>query len=223
MKSHIPNAITACNAFSGLIGITFVLNGKPDYAIYFVLIAGIFDFFDGFAARLLNTTSAIGKELDSLADAISFGALPTFYVFVLADSVDNSYLIYGTLLIGVFSLLRLAKFNIDTEQEDKFIGLPTPANAIMLTSFSLQTYFQVPTIWVIMLVSIVSSFLLVSPMEMIALKFKNLSFKENQWRFLTLAVSVALVTIMQIPGIFFVIPAYITLSVLMNLFRSTNS
>src|SRR5690606_40156324 len=117
MKKYIPNSITSLNLFSGCIGIVMAMNGEFLYAFYCVLASGIFDFFDGMSARLLNVKSLIGKELDSLADVISFGLLPGTIVFsLLQQSTSSSYLSYFGFLITIFSALRLAKFNIDERQ-----------------------------------------------------------------------------------------------------------
>ena len=130
IKKHIPNAITCANLFSGCIGIVYAFNGALETAAYFVLLSGIFDFFDGFAARLLNVKSNIGKDLDSLADMVSFGFLPGVVMYQLLSQSDyaSPYLPYLAFIITVFSALRLAKFNNDTRQTEDFIGLNTPMN-----------------------------------------------------------------------------------------------
>ncbi|RZM21023.1 MAG: CDP-diacylglycerol--serine O-phosphatidyltransferase, partial [Pedobacter sp.] len=127
MKKQIPNALTCANLLSGCIGIVFAFQGQLDLAAYAVLISGIFDFFDGFSARLLNVKSLIGKELDSLADMVSFGFLPGVVMFKLLDQSDytSPYLPFIGFLITIFSALRLAKFNIDERQTEDFIGLNT--------------------------------------------------------------------------------------------------
>lgn len=145
IKKHIPNVITCLNLLCGCIGIVFALQegGNLIYASYLIGIAAVFDFLDGFAARLLNVHSEIGKQLDSLADMVTFGVLPGFIMFQLISSavesskVDFFYLQYTALLIPIFSAIRLAKFNIDTRQTDSFIGLPTPANSIFIASLPL--------------------------------------------------------------------------------------
>ena len=136
---HIPNTITMLNLVSGCIGISIALTGRLYEASYFIGIAALFDFLDGFTARLLNVRSEIGKQLDSLADVVSFGLLPGMIIFMMmmnsANLPDSGFLNQNPLpflafLIPVFSALRLAKFNLDTRQSNSFLGLPTPATAI---------------------------------------------------------------------------------------------
>ena len=135
---NIPNSITCCNLISGCIAIAFAYEGKQEWALAFIIIGAVFDFFDGMVARLLHVSSPIGKELDSLADDITFGAAPAMMVFTFLhqlpypDWLDGAreYLPYVAFLIAAFSALRLAKFNLDERQATSFIGLPTPANAL---------------------------------------------------------------------------------------------
>ena len=143
MKKHIPNTITSLNLFSGSIAIVMAFEGAYIWVVFWVIIAAIFDFFDGMAARLLNAYSDIGKELDSLADVVSFGVAPAVAVFTLLrnDIIYHESLIfiqpyipYLAFVIPIFSALRLAKFNIDERQTSSFIGLPTPANALFWIS-----------------------------------------------------------------------------------------
>ncbi|RZK73966.1 MAG: CDP-diacylglycerol--serine O-phosphatidyltransferase, partial [Pedobacter sp.] len=134
MRKHIPNAITCANLFSGCIGIVYAFNGDLKTVAFFVILSGIFDFFDGFVARLLKVKSEIGKELDSLADVISFGFLPGVIVFQLLNIENSGYLPYLAFLIPVFSAYRLAKFNLDTRQTEEFIGLNTPMNTFFIIS-----------------------------------------------------------------------------------------
>ena len=136
LKKHIPNAITCANLFSGCIGIVFAFKGEQEVAAYFVLLSGLFDFFDGMVARLLNVKSEIGKQLDSLADMVSFGFLPGVVMFqlLMLSDYSSAYLPYLGFLITVFSALRLAKFNIDERQTEDFIGLNTPKNTLFIVS-----------------------------------------------------------------------------------------
>ena len=135
LKAQLPNFITLLNLLSGVLGIIWVLEGQPLYGAYFVILAATFDFFDGFTARLLKVQSDMGKELDSLADVISFGVLPGILLYSLTESqTEAAFLPYCTLIIPMLSAYRLAKFNLDTRQSDRFIGLPTPANALLLTT-----------------------------------------------------------------------------------------
>ena len=139
---HIPNTVTCCNLFSGCLAIVWAYQGNYQVALSFILLGAVFDFFDGMLARALQAYSPLGKELDSLADDITFGVAPSMIVFSLFKEVSvpaflspvAGYLPYAAFLIAVFSALRLAKFNIDTRQTSSFIGVPTPANALFLGS-----------------------------------------------------------------------------------------
>jgi CDP-diacylglycerol--serine O-phosphatidyltransferase len=140
LKKHFPNAITCANLFSGCVGIVLAFKGELVAASYAIFLSAIFDFFDGLASRVLKSFSGIGKDLDSLADVVSFGVLPAvimYQLFLQGHQIDNvsTYLNFIAFLIAVFSALRLAKFNTDTRQSENFIGLPTPANAILIASF----------------------------------------------------------------------------------------
>src|SRR5690606_21640905 len=136
MKTHIPNFITCLNLFSGCVGVTFAFAGQLDITAYCVLASGVFDFFDGLVARALRVKSPIGKELDSLADVISFGLLPGAILYKMLGTAwpANDYIPYLGFLVTVFSALRLAKFNIDDRQLADFIGLNTPMNAFYVIS-----------------------------------------------------------------------------------------
>src|SRR6201996_9032088 len=140
LKKHLPNAITCANLFSGCVGIVLAFKGELIAAAYAIFLSAIFDFFDGLASRVLKSFSGIGKDLDSLADMVSFGVLPAvimYQILLQAHQIDkiSDYLNFIAFLIPVFSALRLAKFNVDTRQAENFIGLPTPANAILIASF----------------------------------------------------------------------------------------
>lgn len=213
---HIPNTLTCLNLVCGCIGIVFVLEGNPVPAAFFVWAACVFDFFDGFAARWLKVSSVIGKELDSLADMVSFGVLPSVMMYSWLSVVsENSLLPYVAFMIAVFSALRLAKFNIDERQTSSFIGLPTPANALFLTALpflpeQVVAYVQHP--WVLIVIIVMFSILLVSELELFALKFKNFGWAGNQLRFTFLAVAVLLIIGMQQASLPFIILIYILLS-----------
>lgn len=223
MKKHIPNAITCLNLFSGCLGIVFAFNGNLNYASYAILIAAIFDFLDGMLARLLKAYSDIGKELDSLADMVSFGVLPAvivYQLFLLSSQHETfSWTPYSAFIIAVFSGLRLAKFNIDTRQAEHFIGLPTPANAMLIGSLPLilsqgpslmstiivSNYFLLP-------LSIVMSLLLVAELPLISLKFKNLNIKDNILRYVLIISSVILFAGIQFAAVPLIIALYVILS-----------
>jgi CDP-diacylglycerol--serine O-phosphatidyltransferase len=212
---HIPNALTCANLVCGCLGIISLFTNKIEPA-YFIWTACVFDFFDGFAARLLKVSSPIGKELDSLADMVSFGVLPAIAMYAwIGTSTTNQYLPFVAIFIAVFSALRLAKFNIDENQSDSFIGVPTPANALFISALPF-----LPVAlhgWVFLTVSLIAitlvfSFLLVAPLKLFALKFKNFGWADNQLRFTFLAISVLLLALFQAGAIPFIILFYIGIS-----------
>ena len=219
MKRHIPNAITCANLFSGCIGIVFAFKGDLQIAAYFVILSGIFDFFDGMVARLLNVKSDIGKDLDSLADMVSFGFLPGVMMFSLLKVSDytSAYLPYLGFIITIFSALRLAKFNNDERQTEDFIGLNTPMNTLFICSLP-YIYNDYPAVIgsTILLVSItaITSFLLISEIKIFSLKFSDLSWTKNKIKFIFLILSAALIAVLQFVAIPFVLVLYIALSFL---------
>lgn len=226
MKKHIPNAITCLNLFTGCIGIVFAFQDKLIYASYAILIAAVFDFLDGMVARLLSAYSDIGKELDSLADVISFGFLPSaivYQLFLHAPQVGelSPYLNLSAFLIAVFSALRLAKFNVDTRQAENFIGLPTPANALLVASLPmilaesgtfLSSYILNP--FFLFLFSLGMGLLLVTEVPLISLKFKSFSFSENFLRYILIASSLILVLIFKFAAVPIIIFIYFLLSII---------
>ncbi|WP_379089926.1 CDP-diacylglycerol--serine O-phosphatidyltransferase [Pedobacter sp. UC225_65] len=219
MKKHIPNAITCANLFSGCIGVVFAFKGDLQTAAYFVLLSGIFDFFDGMVARLLNVKSAIGKELDSLADMVSFGFLPGVVMFQLLKVSDFSspYLPYLGFIITVFSALRLAKFNIDERQTEEFIGLNTPMNTLFIVSLPFIAL-DYPTVIgssiLLIAITAITSFLLVSEIKTFSLKFSNMTWAKNKFKFIFLILSALLIVFLKFAAIPFVLVLYIALSVL---------
>lgn len=218
LTAHIPNLLTLLNLLSGVIGIIWVVEGEVLYGAYFVLISAGFDFLDGFAARLLKVQSLLGKELDSLSDVVSFGVLPGVIFFSLIEKQSpNPWLPYLGLIVPLLSAYRLAKFNLDTRQGDKFIGLPTPANALFLSSiphlaqtFPGASFLQEP--WLLLITAWTCSLLLISELPLIALKFKSFSFSEAKYIYFILASAVALVGWLQLAGIPLVILLYILVS-----------
>jgi len=219
MKKHLPNAITCANLLSGCIGIVFAFKGNLETAAYFVIFSGIFDFFDGMVARLLNVKSAIGKDLDSLADMVSFGFLPGVIMFHLLKASDYSseYLPYLGFIITVFSALRLAKFNNDTRQTEDFIGLNTPMNTLFICSlpFIAHDYPQIISSSMLLIaIMAITSFLLVSEIKIFSLKFSNLSWAKNKIKFIFLILSAILIAFLKFAAIPFVLVLYIALSFL---------
>lgn len=220
---HLPNFITLCNLFCGCIGIIVVLDGHITYAAYLIWLAAILDFFDGFAARLLNAYSPIGKELDSLADMVTFGVLPSIIMFaLLQERMADTYWPWIAFVIAACSALRLAKFNIDTRQTDSFIGLPTPANALFISALPFViagNSFMAPLIdnaTVLIALTLVFSYLMVAEIKLLALKFKNRSWQDNKARFVLLVLSAILILLFQVQGIPLVIVLYLLLSIASN-------
>lgn len=212
---HLPNALTCANLICGCLGVIAVFN-YPVEAAYFIWAACFFDFLDGFVARLLKVSSPIGKELDSLADVVSFGVLPAMTMFRWIDvNADAGWMPYLALMIAVFSALRLAKFNIDENQTDSFIGVPTPANALFITALvflpeSLRSLvFTGP---VLVGITIIFSLLLVAPFKLFALKIKNFGWRGNEVRFTFLALAVFLLVLLQAGALPFIILSYIIIS-----------
>ncbi len=219
LKKNLPNAITCANLFSGCIGIVFAFKGHLETTAYFVILSGIFDFFDGMVARLLNVKSAIGKDLDSLADMVSFGFLPGVIMFHLLKASDYSseYLPYLGFIITVFSAIRLAKFNNDSRQTEDFIGLNTPMNTLFICSlpFIAHDYPQIISSSILLIaITAITSFLLVSEIKIFSLKFSNLSWAKNKIKFIFLILSAILIAFLQFAAIPFVLVLYIALSFL---------
>jgi len=243
MKKHIPNIITSLNLLCGCIAILFAVSGDLVAASYFVLTGMFFDFFDGLAARLLHVQSKIGLQLDSLADMVTFGVVPGIIMFQLLNKATTPQLLetrfevsetmvwYGEsmsfipfigLIIVIASAYRLAKFNVDSRQTDSFIGLPTPANTLLILSLPLIYEFQYTELvesilfnkWFLIGLAIFSSILLNAELPLFALKFKTWDFKSNKLRYVFLALS--LVAIIAIK--FIAIPVIIALYIFLSLF-----
>ncbi len=233
MKKYIPNFITSLNIVAGTISIILSFEGYPMGAGFFIFAAAIFDFLDGFFARLLKVYSELGKQLDSLADLISFGLAPGFIVYNLFRScllmeklefenieIYKLFVLSVAILIPLASAFRLAKFNIDTKQTSSFLGLPTPANAIFFASlpiilglkFDLLTYGIILNLKVLIPLVIIFSFLLVSRIPMFSLKFKNYAFKNNILRYSFLIISMLLIILLRFYALPFIIIFYILLS-----------
>lgn len=214
IKKHIPNLLTCGNLFSGCIGIVYAFNGDLKTVAFFVIISGVFDFFDGFAARLLHVKSEIGKELDSLADVISFGLLPGVVMFQLLLNSQAGLLAYAGFLIPVFSALRLAKFNIDTRQTEEFIGLNTPMNTFFI--ISLPYLFEYSSLLanksVLIAIVLVMSYLLVSELKLFSMKMNDLSWSVNKFKFIFLILSIVLLCFLKFVALPIVLILYILFS-----------
>ena len=223
---HIPNMVTCCNLFSGCIAAVMAFQSNYEAAILFIILGAVFDFFDGMLARLLNVSGPLGKELDSLADDITFGFAPSAIVFSLFKEVQYpefmsgivDYFPYTAFIIAAFSALRLGKFNIDPRQSSSFIGLPTPANALFWGSlvvgghsFLVSDSFN--AIYLFILV-ILMSYLLVAELPMFSLKFKNLSWRDNKISYIFLLVCIPLLAIFRLGGFAAIILWYILWSLL---------
>lgn len=222
MKKHIPNTITCCNLISGCIATYFAFQGDFELALLFIVIGAVFDFFDGMSARLLGVSSPIGKELDSLADDITFGFAPSAIVFsyLCTFHIHLMFVPFLAFVMAAFSALRLAKFNLDERQALGFIGLPTPANALFWGSLVLGlqqqgTYFEGME-WVIIAGTFVSSYLLVSEIPMFALKFKHWGFKGNEVKYLFLLSCIPMLILLGVSSFAAIIAWYVLLSALTN-------
>lgn len=235
MKKHIPNIITCGNLFCGCLAIVSAFKGDLIFSTYLVGIAAILDFLDGFAARLLGVHSEIGKQLDSLADVVTFGVVPGVILFImLSHAIGNYYtftldhrVTYIAFLIPIFSALRLAKFNVDTRQTDSFIGVPTPATAIFVCSLPLIAKFQpqigdLPVIewtenpWFLLIITILLSYLMVADIPLFALKFKNFGWGDNKIRYSFLIISILMLILFQFIAIPFILFLYVVLSIIVN-------
>jgi CDP-diacylglycerol---serine O-phosphatidyltransferase len=224
IKRHIPNSLTSLNLFAGMVGIHFATQGDLEGATYCIILAAVFDFLDGFAARLLKVSSDIGKQLDSLADLVTFGVLPSFILFqLIVNTTEDPYLPFVAFLIGIFSAIRLAKFNIDERQSDRFIGVPTPANALFLSTlpFLMDRFEFIGDLLdhsiILVVLTLVCSFLLIAELPLLALKFKNKSWKGNEFRFLLIILGTFIVISLGWAGVPLVIITYIVLSVVEGL------
>ncbi|WP_295116598.1 CDP-alcohol phosphatidyltransferase family protein [uncultured Chitinophaga sp.] len=243
---QVPNILTLANLFCGALAVIFILHA-PEYIATFngadymitnpapvywasalVVLAGVFDFFDGMVARLLKVQSPMGKELDSLADVVSFGVVPGMVLFRLLrsaymqtpDVFDVSYVnLAPALLVPCFAAYRLAKFNLDTRQSEHFIGVPTPAVGLLVASFPLIMLYNpfnmahlLENVWVLYVIIGLLCYLMVSSIPMISLKFKNFSVKDNWPRFLLILLTIGSIPVLGFAAVPFVFIAYILLS-----------
>ena len=233
---HTPNGISILNLLSGAMAVVFSINGNFYIAGIFILIAGLLDFLDGLIARLLKAYTKIGKELDSLADIVSFGFAPSIMIhiylkklllqnYLTADilyiPIDQMIIIFSPFLLLVFAAIRLARFNVISKTQEGFSGLPSPASAIFfasaILSFGTSWFNEISMYawhWVILV--IVFSFLMVMPFRMFSLKFKHWRWKGNENRYIIIGISAILLVTLQSLGISLAIVAYIFLSGLIN-------
>ena len=239
MRFNLPNTLTCFNLLSGCIAAVMAFRNHLDYAAYFIFLSAFFDLLDGLAARKWSSNSDFGKELDSLADVVSFGFVPGAIMFKLLqhsemDSYFHSEIIISILqffpfIITVFSALRLAKFNIDTRQSNSFIGLPVPANALVIVSLPLilnQFAGRFDSVilnpFFIFIISFTFSLLMVSELPLFSMKFKTLGFHENRYQYILLLISVIAFPIFLFAAIPLIIILYILLSVLQNNIKTKN-
>jgi CDP-diacylglycerol--serine O-phosphatidyltransferase len=217
MKKHIPNTITLLNQFSGIVACIFAYNSRFDLALLFVLIGATLDFMDGAMARLLRVSSPLGKELDSLADVITFGLVPGMIAFRLLGPLAEvwEYMPYLGFLITLFSTYRLGKFNIDERQTTSFIGLATPANAIFWLglAYGYQSLLSAVSPWFVLVAVVVSSYLLVCELPMFSFKFHNFGWAENRIRYIFILGAIVLVVVFFRQSLPLIILWYILLSV----------
>ncbi|RYY11036.1 MAG: CDP-diacylglycerol--serine O-phosphatidyltransferase [Cytophagaceae bacterium] len=234
MKKHLPNTLTCINLLCGCLALTFIFRGDLVMGAYLIGIAAVADFFDGLLARALRVSSPIGKDLDSLADMVSFGVVPGAIMYKLLIEATESGLGHGAsepsilllllpclgFIISVFSALRLAKFNNDTRQTTSFIGLPTPACTLVVASLPLilanDAFGLSPIIlnqWLLLGLAVVLSGLLVAELPLFALKFKNLRWLGNRRRFVFVALALGLVIWLRAAGVPLAVLLYVLLSV----------
>ena len=227
MLLNFPNALTCCNLICGCMATGAAFHGHFEWALLMIILGAVFDFFDGMAARALDISSPIGKELDSLADVVTFGVAPSAMLFQLFGLVQypewlqplRPYLPYTAFIMAAFSALRLAKFNLDERQTTSFIGLPTPANALFWGSlivgqlpFLASPRFNAVFLFLFVLMF---SFFLIAEIPLFALKFKNLSWQDNRVKYIFLAGCIVLLLLfMDATAIACIILWYIALSLL---------
>ncbi len=242
LLNHVPNIITSLNLVSGSLAVIFAIDGHLIWAGIFICLAAVLDFLDGVAARLLNAYSELGKELDSLADMVSFGLAPAAILFTLLEfslfgknqpiwNISAQWyqwvILFSALLMPVLSAIRLARFNTSHSNETYFLGLPTPANGIFWASLGLmleipryQEIFKlIYSTQTLLLLGIFTSGLLVVSLPMFSLKFKNLNIKSNWYRYLFLILSLLLLSAFHIYGLAMTILLYIFLNILFYLLR----
>ena len=222
IKKHIPNTITCCNLISGCVATYFAFLGDFEMALLFIIIGAVFDFFDGMSARLLGVSSPIGKELDSLADDITFGFAPSAIVFSYLCTFHTHlvWMPYLAFVMAAFSALRLAKFNLDERQALGFIGLPTPANALFWGSLVCGlTEYEVTfdgLEWIILVGTFISCYLLIAEIPMFALKFKHWGWKGNEIKYVFVLSCVPLLLLLGVSGFAAIIAWYVVLSEFAN-------
>lgn len=226
IRKYIPNTITCLNSLSGCIAIVMALSGNLMAAALWILVAAIFDFFDGFAARLLKSYSKIGGELDSLSDVVSFGVAPGMMLYQYLVSMNSQAVLpvwipFVAMVIPVLSGVRLAKFNVDERQTTSFLGLPVPAHALFWASYvnGIADYMVFSASFMIvvtLILAILSSFLLVSEIPMFSFKIKSLAWKSNIQRYLLLIGAILLLVFLGMLGASATVLLYVILSLIIK-------
>ncbi len=228
MTQHIPNFITCCNLVSGCVAVSCAFGGDMRMAMFWIIAGAVFDFFDGMSARLLNVSSPIGKELDSLADIVTFGVAPSAMLFYQLSVMDYPSFLEGmrflipylSFVMAAFSALRLAKFNIDERQTSSFIGLPTPANALFWSALIVgsgnRLYASTYIFWLLIVLLILSCWIMVAEVPMFALKVKHWTLKGNEVRVFFLITSALILLLFHVLGFSIIVVWYILLSVILN-------
>lgn len=242
---NVPNTITALNFSCGILSLIFAFSGEVVSAVGLIFLGAFFDFFDGFFARLLNQQGELGKQLDSLADVVSFGVAPGAIAFLFFihffdsnhsthltalqtwSSSENKWLSLFFILIPVFSLFRLAKFNLDTRQSESFIGLPTPANAVLITSIPLcsaiyqnenSLNFEIVSLlnidFIYFFIALSAACLLLAELPLFSLKFKSFQFRSNKMKYTFLGISFICLLFFQLISLPFIVILYILLSII---------
>ena len=235
MIKHIPNALTLLNVFCGSCALVSIQNGRYTEGCVFLSVALVADFFDGFIARLLNVKSDMGRELDSLADMVSFGVVPGLILYKLiktsdlASSLQHSYLPLIAFVVTAFSCYRLAKFNLDTRQTTDFIGLATPANTLFFIGLLLIKQNELEGLDTVVsnkafLYTLIplSSYLLVSEISMFSFKFKGFGWVGNEIRFIFAAIAIALLILMREAAISLLVVIYVSINVVFNQLKTKN-
>lgn len=227
IKQHFPNALTCCNLLSGCISILFVTSNMPVKAAMMIFVAGLFDFLDGFAARLLHAHSPIGADLDSLSDVVSFGVAPGFIMYYMMSHAQHPEITILSLdllpclafLLPVFSAIRLAKFNIDDTQATTFRGIPAPGMAIFMASLSLA-FAQMGHLcdgslgfWACLGITLIFSFMMVSNLHFFSFKMKSTKWKGNEVRWIFLILAVISFVVFRWVALPFIMMLYILLSI----------
>jgi len=214
IKQQTPNLLTILNLSCGCIGVVACFHQNLELAGYLIWLAAIFDFFDGFISRILHVSSTIGKELDSLADMISFGLLPSSIVFVILEQLSAGIFSYSAFLLAVFAAIRLARFNVDQRQSKSFIGMPTPAMAFFISGLP---FWCVAYPWAITKVGVISvsvllSLFMVAPITMLSLKFDNFSLSKNVLKYSLILGGIVLLIALKTLSLPLIIVLYILLS-----------